>query len=700
LLPSVTPSIGDNWVDNGDGSYTATGAGVADKVVWPSVGMVDGKDYFLQMTVDSVTSGECNGNVTGSGGFDLSDISSAGTYTVRVAKPAGSDQIEILGDASAAFTGTISNISVIAAKDLWTLNGTAKAFSPLAKWGDFPGSSGDYISTPDSTANSPTDDFATAFFGAFPWQTHSGDETLSSKFKSGGVCFMLRHVSGLARIDLSSTGGSETTVNATVPVTHQDNAMGGIMVVFDRSAETVTLYETSDSPLTPWPDITWTELEVITGASIAGTLFNGATEWQIGAYNSGGTNGLLLGKAAKAAIWKSTDYTATPDAQWDARSHTPGVSTAVCPDGATYTLNGNVSIEQNIPSPWDASGPLGYLSEQAGTNVCLQSEDLSTTWTTTRGTDTQNQAIAPDGSKTANKFVDGGGTSGQTAYFAQNVTVSSGSNTISIYAKSDQTDWLALRHGNFDDNGITYFDVGNGLVGTVDANHSDAGIEPAGNGWYRCWVVFSSTTDLAGAIELYLADADTDNSLAHAGSVSVLFWGAQVEAGSFPTTYIPTTSSSATRNADVLTYSATGNADSFPITVSAEATYSQSVNDAVAINTFVGSSNYSAMQLENATGKMRYVVVDGGAIVADIAASGGVVFGSPVNVTNALNTNDAEFYQDGVSSGTPDTSLTLPNVADTIGVGINQASGGQPNGTIRNVKIFNKRLNDSQVKNL
>ena len=125
----------------------------------------------------------------------------------------------------------------------------------------------------------------------------------------------------------------------------------------------------------------------------------------------------------------------------------------------------------------------GVLIEGARTNICLQSEDLSATWTNTNSVDTQNHATAPDGATTANRLIDDSSTGAGIVVATQTVTVSSGSNTISVFAKADQLDWLNLRFENFDSSGNSFFDLTNGVVGSTAA--SSSGIESMGSGWYR-----------------------------------------------------------------------------------------------------------------------------------------------------------------------------------------------------------------------
>ena len=111
--------------------------------------------------------------------------------------------------------------------------------------------------------------------------------------------------------------------------------------------------------------------------------------------------------------------------------------------------------------------------------------------------------------------------------------------------------------------GYANFDLQLGTVTVVSGTSADtnraASIENYGNGWYRCrFTATCNTTNTGvGVIPVLItASGDVRVPLFTGVTGDVLYgWGAQLETGAIPTSYIPTTTASATRNADVCSVS-------------------------------------------------------------------------------------------------------------------------------------------------
>jgi hypothetical protein len=163
------------------------------------------------------------------------------------------------------------------------------------------------------------------------------------------------------------------------------------------------------------------------------------------------------------------------------------------------------------------------LIEKGRENLLLQSNSFDTTpWAAVNGTLTSGQS-GYDGSNNAWLFLrtSAGGS------VRQSVALS-GVQTTSIYAKSGSLNWVAFVGGG---SLTAYFDLENGILGTVSGAKIDAKIESVGNGWYRC----SLTQDLSiTEIRVYPALGDSDLS----ADGSILIQNAQLEQGLVATTYL------------------------------------------------------------------------------------------------------------------------------------------------------------------
>ena len=144
---------------------------------------------------------------------------------------------------------------------------------------------------------------------------------------------------------------------------------------------------------------------------------------------------------------------------------------------------------------------------------------------------------APDGTSTADKFVENSGTSVHNNAQTATVTIST-AYTVSVYAKAAERTWLALDPVNPGiSNNVTYFDLANGVVGTNAAGNT-ASIVSVGNGWYRCIVTRTTTgTQTSLRVEVGIASANNTASYTGNGTSGIYVWGAQLEVGATATTY-------------------------------------------------------------------------------------------------------------------------------------------------------------------
>ena len=195
----------------------------------------------------------------------------------------------------------------------------------------------------------------------------------------------------------------------------------------------------------------------------------------------------------------------------------------------------------------------GLLMEEARTNICLQSENFGTfPWAGTGRTISLNAATAPDGSTTADKIVEGTN-NGLHGVFQIQPTVSSSTYIGSMYVKAAGRDFATIYTGASPANGrfISIPADGTGTVlGLFNANPSTVTMRYVGNGWYLVTILIVASAT-GTSLEMYPSLTATVNSYTGDGTSGILVWGAQVELGSFPTSYIPTTTASVVRSADV-----------------------------------------------------------------------------------------------------------------------------------------------------
>jgi len=211
----------------------------------------------------------------------------------------------------------------------------------------------------------------------------------------------------------------------------------------------------------------------------------------------------------------------------------------------------NVSVKEvtrdNVPRiDYTGGGCPHILAEPQRTNLIPYSEDFSE-WTIARATLGAN-ITAPNGANDGYSII--ATAVADDHYVSEYISVvDTNIYTYSAYLKKGSKSWARLWNTSV---GYVDFDLENGVVGTQSS--AVGSIELFGDGWYRCSIVYTATVTGGNNHRIYTLDGDNDKVFSGDGStINLYMFGAQLEQGSYPTSYIPTSGSTVTRNQDIFT---------------------------------------------------------------------------------------------------------------------------------------------------
>jgi len=319
--------------------------------------------------------------------------------------------------------------------------------------------------------------------------------------------------------------------------------------------------------------------------------------------------------------------------------------------------------------------------------LALQSENFTTTWLTLSATVSGNVAVAPDGALTADLIT----TSATGNNIRQSPTVVSGTTyTFSCYIKNGDSNnvSLVMTTAAFPASVVNFNLVSGTASSTTGA--PTFRIDNVGNGWYRCSMSVTATSSAAGACRIQSASAN---------AVSTFYvWGAQLETGSVATSYIPTTTTSATRNADVISLSGavSGCIGQTEGTIYAEVNVRNWVSNLRILSISDGTSNNHVTLIKGST-ENTLRLISRLSNVLQVSIQSSALTGNTFKIAAAYANNDFVLYINGAQIGTNNTALS-PACSNVYLGSIESGAGTSAlNDRIRAAALYTTRLTNAQL---
>jgi hypothetical protein len=364
--------------------------------------------------------------------------------------------------------------------------------------------------------------------------------------------------------------------------------------------------------------------------------------------------------------------------------------TVVNKDGLIETVG---SGEPRIDFKDNTKGAL--LLEPSRTNYLTQSNQFDTTWNLDNITISSNETgvgesvdawkLIPSTANTYHRITNS--TSG-----TQNLAV-----TLSVYAKADGYNFLRIS-----ENGSTgHYATFNLLDGIVENNtSSEAKIESVGNGWYRCSSSIIATT--LHRFDMYvMQSAEIQQPWSGDGTSGIYIQYAQLEQGSYPTSYIPTSGSAVTRvgesSSQTLPDGVIGQTEG---TVFLDFIYNNNAAN-TRIFSVTGNSWISngSIRLEKSGIYFKWNWINNGVASGGLTSTSFMVVGQRYKMAITYNSTSASLFIDGVkedtSSVTTSTSINKIHLNE-LGGGFSDIYEFQKN-NFNQVLLYNTELTDQEA---
>ena len=463
------------------------------------------------------------------------------------------------------------------------------------------------------------------------------------------------------------------------PVVNFDLSLGTVGTTTSVTSATITSAGSS------WYRCTVTYTAAIASTSFVMSLVPSSSSARIPSWAAAGTETVFLWGAQLEQRSTVTAYTPTTTAA--ITNYIPVMQTAA---------SGVARFDCN-PSTGES---LGLLIEESRVNLLTYSSGFDNAiWTKTNSTITSDTIVSPDGTLNGDKAIADATSS---AHVLSNflTLLASTSYTLSVYLKAAEYTFAYIFLKGTGAGQYQMFNLSTGVATATGAGTRTTSITSVGDGWYRCTLsITTGATVASNSVEIAYMPTDSIATYTGNGYSGVFIWGAQLEAGAFTTSYIPTVASQVTRAADLAIM--TGTNFSSWSSVGSGSLYSEATSLATA-TAVIASLNGTTAGFEEVN--TRFPNSGGGV--------GGIVRINNVNtVFNDSTGVVGVFYKQAVSyqnnsqaysrAGSLQTSSSTgsPNTLNSFTIGGRLVTGSSYlNGSIKRITYYPKALTSTQLQ--
>ena len=349
---------------------------------------------------------------------------------------------------------------------------------------------------------------------------------------------------------------------------------------------------------------------------------SGVDNWQIGVtttdnvhnYTGDGTSGIYIWGAH---LYRS-DLGGMVDNPDRSDSYVPTTSAAVyLPRRGHHIYNGSTWVNEGL-----------LLESEARTNLVTYSEAFSdASWTKDGATIDPDAATGPDGLTSADRLNVTAGAGDHQVFDPVSGYTTGDTVCNSVFAKVDGGRYLAVTIWWSANNYVSQvFDLSDGSKGDTNLGPTSgalvgSGTENYGNGWWRLHVAGTSAAttgnvviaaDAADSLSPTIESATGAPTFTAVAGEDYFIYGAQIEIGRTPSSYIPTAGATVTRAAETLTVAAANlpySAVAMSMQASGKANYTDNGSATeILIATLGSTSNYHRLGISTATSRTGWAI--------------------------------------------------------------------------------------------